>query len=156
MKQTYLFILFCILTFVSFGQRPRKIYSLLLEKNVSEALNELNKFDSQKKYDKDDLIFFEIAKSLLMIEKGVGMYNPIKSIQTFSNISIPPEYKEDIDVFLNKYQLDLNKISILINSELVVEAKLTNSIEAYSKVSILLPPRDSNSDSVAQNHLSCR
>lgn len=129
------FLLLClIISFSFFGQRPKKVYSLIKDKNTSEALIELNKYSSDKEYDSDDKILLELAKSLLMIDKTSGIYNPIKSIQNFNNISIPYNYnyKDDIDNFLSRYSFNLNLIQNNIYTEILIEAKRINSIESYS------------------------
>jgi hypothetical protein len=131
MKFTFLLSIFFLISTNTLGQKPRKIYSFLLEKKHNEALLELSKFDNNKNYDSDEKILFEIARCLIMIERDLPIYNPILSIQTYSNIKISSENKTDIDKFLTKYQLDENKISKQIFTEIVLEAKRINSIDSY-------------------------
>lgn len=141
MRKTIFLFMCMLISYISFAQKPKKIFSSLQEGNIIEAQLEYDKFSSENKYNHEEIILFKLANSLLMIAPSSKSYNPIESIVNFNNIFISTDEKEDIIKFLEKYELDLSKISQRIHSEIVVQAKKLNSIESYSNAIGLCLPR---------------
>lgn len=67
-KSLIYLVLFLILNTISFSQKPRKIFSALQEKKLTEAIIEYQKIDATKNYDIEDLTLFELSKCLFMID----------------------------------------------------------------------------------------
>ena len=135
-KNLSLFLIGIIISISSFAQKPKKIFSFLEEGKLQEAMEEYNLISSEKKYDNEDKILFEISNCLLMIAPNSSKYNPIQSIKNFNNLVIIDKEKEGVITFLKKYELDSLKISERIHSEIVIQAKKINSIESYSNALI--------------------
>ncbi len=132
MKKNILLILVLFISFGSFAQKPKKIFSSLQEGNLQEAFLEYDKISSEKKYDIDEVIIFDLAKCLFLIEPSYPRYNPILSIKNFNGIFIPTDEQEGIIKFLSKYELNSEMISARIHAEILIEAKKLNTIESYS------------------------
>ncbi len=133
MKKYLLILLWLTISYSTFTQKPKKIFSSLLEGNLQEAEAEYGKLNiAENKYSVKEDILLDIANCLLMIEIKSPRYNPIVSIMDFNGVYIPNEEKEDIIKFLAKYELDLEKISDRIYSEIVIQAKKLNTIESYA------------------------
>jgi hypothetical protein len=134
-KSSLIFTLLMFISFGTFAQKPKKIFSSLQEGNLREAESEYNKLNiEENKYSVSEDILLDLSKCLLLIEptSRITKYNPIQSIEVFNAIFIPFDIKEDIIKFLSKYELDLEKISDRIYSEIVIEAKNLNTVESYS------------------------
>ncbi len=122
-----------------YAQKPRKIFSYLQENNLNLALEEYAKIKSDKVYDADKKLLFEIANCIFLIDKTYSNYNPIESINHFNRIYFDGmiiyaiEDKDEIIKFLSKYDLTLKKIFTNIHAEIVNEAKKINTIESYDK-----------------------
>ncbi len=69
-----------------YAQKPRKIFSYLQENNLNLALEEYAKIKTNKAYDTDEKILFEIADCIFLINKSNTNYNPIQSINYYNNI----------------------------------------------------------------------
>jgi hypothetical protein len=130
-KNLLLFLIGIIISLGSFAQKPKKIFSFLQEGKLQEAMEEYNLISSEKKYNNEDKVLFEISNCLLMIVPNSSKYNPIQSIKNFNNLVILNEEKEGVITFLKKYELDLLKISERIHSEIVNEAKKNNTELGY-------------------------
>ena len=140
MKKHLLILLWLTMSYSTFAQKPKKIFYSLQEGNLQEAQEEYAKIKSNKAYDTEDKILFEIADCIFLINKSNTNYNPIQSINYYNNIYKnidnyfnTPKSKKDIVEFLAKYDLTFDKISNQINAELVQEAKQLNTVESYSK-----------------------
>ena len=123
-----------------YAQKPRKIFSHIQENNLNLALEEYAKIKSDKVYDTDEKILFEIADCIFLINKSYPKYNPILSIKYFNNIYNnldnyfnTPKSKKEIHEFLAKYDLTFDTIANRIHSEIVFEAKKINTVESYDK-----------------------
>ena len=122
-----------------YAQKPRKIFSHIQENNLNLALEEYAKIKSDKVYDADEKILFEIADCIFLINKSYPKYNPIESINHFNRIYFDGfiiyaiEDKDAIIKFLSKYDLTLEYISSNIYIEIVNEAKKINTVKSYDK-----------------------
>ncbi len=123
-----------------YAQKPRKIFSHIQENNLNLALEEYAKIKSDKVYDTDEKILFEIADCIFLINKSYPKYNPILSIKYFNNIYNnldnyfnTPKSKKEIHEFLAKYELTFDTIANRIHSEIAFEAKKINTVESYDK-----------------------
>jgi hypothetical protein len=123
-----------------YAQKPRKIFSHIQENNLNLALEEYAKIKSDKVYDTDEKILFEIADCIFLINKSYPKYNPILSIKYFNNIYNnldnyfnTPKSKKEIHKFLAKYDLTFDTIANRIHSEIAFEAKKINTVESYDK-----------------------
>jgi hypothetical protein len=123
-----------------YAQKPRKIFSHIQENNLNLALEEYAKIKSDKVYDTDEKILFEIADCIFLINKSYPKYNPILSIKYFNNIYNnldnyfnTPKSKKEIHEFLAKYDLTFDTIANRIQTEIAFEAKKINTVESYDK-----------------------
>lgn len=142
MKLKYFFITLFILnfSFIGFSQKPKKIFSDIHENNLQAAIEEFQKIESNKEYDLDDRLYFEIANCLLLINEKYSKYNPIESCKIFNKIQqnsdlkkYLTEHEKKVNEFLLKYELSFVKIEDMIQLEVLKEAKNINSIESYDK-----------------------
>jgi hypothetical protein len=108
MKRFFLIFLLLTISCSSIAQKPRKIFSYLQENNLNLALEEYAKIKTDKVYDADKKLLFEIANCIFLIDKTYSNYNPIESINHFNRIYFDGmiiyaiEDKDEIIKFLSK------------------------------------------------------
>ena len=142
MKLKYFYITLLILnfSFIGYSQKPKKIFSEIKENNLQASIEEFQKIETNKEYDLDDRLYFEIANCLFLINQKYPKYNPIESCNLFNKIQqnsdlkkYITEHEKKVNEFLLKYELSFFKIEDLIQLEVLKQAKSVNSIEFYDK-----------------------
>ena len=150
MKKIFLYIvlIFC-LTNTVYSQKPKKIYNYIQNNEINLAIEELAKFNPEKKYKNEELILFDISRCLLMIEFKSNNYNPILANNKFNNIIIPIELQNQIFNFLKDYNYEFKEISNNIYSEILLNSKRINTIDSY-KSSLIELRKSLNNDLINQ------
>ena len=137
-RYSYITLLVLNFSFIGYSQKPKKIFSEIKENNLQASIEEFQKIETNKEYDLDDRLYFEIANCLFLINQKYLEYNPIESCKLFNKIQqnsdlkkYLTEHEKKVNEFLLKYELSFVKIEDMIQLEVLKEAKKINSIESY-------------------------
>ena len=124
-------VLIISLLFISnlYSQSVKKIFKQIKNNEIELAIIESEKTDSREKFDEEEKVLFQLGKCLLMSNEKSSLFKPYDSYNLYKSLTITK--KEDVDEFLSKYELSLNKISDLIFQGIVIEAKKLNTVSSY-------------------------
>ena len=140
MKKKVLYILI-LFSNSFFAQNPKKIFQNIQNHNITEAYNEFKSFSEKKNYNTKKKALILTAKCILQTEPSLEIYSPYKSkilydsIYKLGNSSLD---KNEIDLFLQKYNLKRTDIVDKIESSIFNVVIQTNSLDEYNKTILLL------------------
>ena len=124
-------VLIISLLFISnlYSQSVKKIFKQIKNNEIELAIIESEKTDSREKFDEEEKVLFQLGKCLLMSNEKSSLFKPYDSYNLYKSLTITK--KEDVDEFLSKYELSLNKISDLIFQGIVIAAWKSSKYESY-------------------------
>jgi hypothetical protein len=128
---TGIFIL--ILSNGLFAQSLKKTFNYIEKGEVEKADLETGKFTEEIKKSGVDFTLYGIASCLIAINEGYHNYNPYKSLEMFEITSKINANKSEVNKFLEKYNLSIEKVHELIFQTILKEAKKVNTEESYQK-----------------------
>lgn len=124
-------ILLIFLTTFLYSQNYKKIFKNIQNENIEEAVKELKEIDSKNQYKKKDLILFQMATCLILVNEKSRNYLPFNALSVYKNIIIPQEEILEIDKFLEKFSYNVNSILDIIYSSVFAETKKIDTEFAY-------------------------
>jgi len=127
-----------VIVFSGYSQNIKKIYKSIKNSEIEEAIIESSKTDSKAKFDENENILFQLSQSVLQSISNSSVFKPYDAFNQFK--SIPINKADEINDYLNKYELNINKIQELIYTGVVYEAKKQNSESSYNKALEICKP----------------
>ena len=124
-------ILLIFLTTFLYSQNYKKIFKNIQNENIEEAVKELKEIDSKNQYKKKDLILFQMATCLILVNEKSRNYLPFNALSVYKNIIIPQEEILEIDKFLEKFSYNVNSILDIIYRSVFAETKKIDTEFAY-------------------------
>ncbi len=121
-----------------YSQNIKKIFKEIKNNEIELAIIESAKTDSREKFDEEEKILFQLGKCLLMSNEQSSLFKPYDGYNLYKSITITK--KEDIDDFLSKYKLSLNKISDLIFKGILIDSKKINTVSSYESALNICKP----------------
>ena len=128
----------CLIVFSGYSQNIKKIYKSIKNNELVEAIIESSKTDSKAKFDENENILFQLSQCVLQSISNSSIFKPYDAFNQFK--SIPVNKADEINDYLNKYELNINKIQELIYTGVVYEAKKQNSESSYNKALEICKP----------------
>ncbi len=132
----YLALVIFILTLSQglFAQNFKKMFKYIEEGDIGKAAIENYKFSSGSavKNSEEDMLL-GISNCIILMNENYDNYDPYKSLETFELLSKINADKTDVDKFLAKYNLGLDKVNYSIYQNILNEAKNKNTEASYQK-----------------------
>ena len=128
----------CLIVFSGYSQNIKKIYKSIKNNELVEAILESSKTDSKVKFDENENVLFQLSQCLLQSNSNSTVFKPYEAYNLFKSISI--NKLDEINDYLNKYELSINKIQDLIYAGVVYEAKKVNTEYSYKKALEICKP----------------
>lgn len=113
------------------SQNIKRIYKAIKNNELEDAISESSKTDSKTKFDENENILFNLSQCLLQSNPNSTVFKPYEASNLFKSISIIKV--DEINEYLNKYNLNLNKIQEFIYAGVVFEAKKENTESSYTR-----------------------
>lgn len=113
------------------AQSLKKMYSHLEKNNLEKAVAEHLKFTKVKSY--EDIFIFELSSCLILINENYPDYAPYKALAEFEATNKKPANLVDVDKFLKKYKLSIEKVQNMIYEKILYDAKKENTEESFQK-----------------------
>nr|WP_321487773.1 hypothetical protein [uncultured Draconibacterium sp.] len=135
LKFCVLMTLFIIIGFNQMlsAQNLKKVYKDIESSENDKAQEELNKFTNEVKNSGEDFLLYSFANCLLLCNENTQDYDPYKALEIYGTTTKYEVNQSDIDKFLSKYSLSINKIKEIICSSILSQAKKVNTEASYHK-----------------------
>lgn len=125
----YFLFIFCFSSVYS--QNIKRIYKAIKNNELEDAVGESSKTDSKTKFDENENILFNLSQCVLQSNPNSSVFKPYEASNLFKSISISKV--DETNEYLNKYDLNLNKIQEFIYAGVVFAAKKENTESSYTK-----------------------
>ncbi len=116
-----------------FAQSLKKTFKYIEDGEIEKANLETGKFTEEIKKSGVDFTLYGIASCLITMNEKYYNYNPYKSLEMFDITSNISADKMEVDKFLEKYNLSIEKVHDMIYQSILKEAKKINTEESYQK-----------------------
>ena len=109
------------------AQSLKKTFKYIEEGEIEKANLEIGKFTEDIKKSGVDFTLYGIASCLINMDEKYDKYDPYKSLEMFDITSKINADKSEADIFLNKYNLSIDKVHDMIFRSILKEAKKESS-----------------------------
>jgi len=116
-----------------YSQSLRKTFNYIEKGDIDKAVNEVSKFNENIKKSGVDFTLYGIASCLITNNLKYQKYDPYKSLEMFDITAKIEANKGEVDKFLEKYSLSIEKVHEMIYQNILKEAKNENTEESYKK-----------------------
>ncbi len=130
--KTLIFLIYIIFSFSSvYSQNIKKIYKSIKNNDIEDAVIEYTKTDSNSKLNDNEKILYNLGQCLVKSYSNSSAFQPYEAYNIFINTRIVNI--NEINDYLEKFDLNINKIKSFIYEGVVFEAKKINSESSYEK-----------------------
>lgn len=126
-----------IISFQSNAQSLKHLFNNIENGNIENAEKDFNNFNENKNYPNTTLYLYGLAACLIEINEKSGDYNPYVALEDYNKLNLTPAETEEVNVFLNKFQLSFASISDSIFKKIVFEAEKQNTESGYQKALVV-------------------
>lgn len=130
-KIVCLSLLFVIISDFGLAQNIKKVYKQITKNEIGDANNELKQF-STASLDNKELTLYDLANCLVLCNPLLPNNDPFKSNGMFEKIDFTKSNKSEVNDFLEKFDLSINKIHDTIYSRILDYAKKQNTEASYT------------------------
>ena len=130
-KIVCLSLLFVINSDFGLAQNIKKVYKQISKREINDANNELKQF-STASLDNKELTLYDLANCLVMCNPLLPNNDPLKSNGMFEKIDFTKSSKLEVNEFLEKFELSIDKIHDTIYTRILDYAKKQNTETSYT------------------------
>ncbi len=124
-------LLFVIISDFGLAQNIKKVYRQITKHEIDDANNELKQF-STASLDNKELTLYDLANCLVLCNPLLTTNDPFKSIGMFEKIDFTKSNKSEVNDFLEKFDLSIDKIHDTIYTRILDYAKKQNTEASYT------------------------
>jgi len=124
-------LLFVVISDFGLAQNIKKVYKQITKKEIGDANNELKQF-STASLDNKELTLYDLANCLVLCNPLLTNNDPFKSNGMFEKIDFTKSSKSEVNDFLEKFDLSIDKIHDTIYTRILDYAKKQNTEASYT------------------------
>jgi outer membrane protein assembly factor BamD (BamD/ComL family) len=113
------------------AQNIKKVYKQITKNEIGDANNELKQF-STASLDNKELTLYDLANCLVLCNPLLSNNDPFKSNGMFEKIDFTKSNKSEVNDFLEKFDLSIDKIHDTIYTRILDYAKKQNTEASYT------------------------
>jgi uncharacterized protein (TIGR02145 family) len=118
---------------VLIAQNFKKTYTYIQKGEIEKADLEVKQFTEKITKSDVDFTIYGIARCLIICDEKYQEYDPFKSLEMFEQTEKINADKGEVNKFLSKYDLSIEKVQEMIYQSILKVAKKVNTEESYQK-----------------------
>lgn len=115
------------------GQSLKKVFKLIENGEIAQASLEVNQFTEKVKESGVDFTLYGLASCLIVCNEKSQNYDPYKALEMVEITSNIDANKTEVNEFLAKYALSIDKVQEAICLSILNQAKKTNTEASYQQ-----------------------